>query len=384
MPVLGAAVNICERPHPFEWKPDSQYLPNGTELAKYLAEQSAYYPDIFTQRRDEHGQLVYEPVYDLVRVSQYVEVAKGALPLHLALHEVFAQRYHPSIVHRFLARLAQVVPPERPLLTLTTNYDDALELAFRDAGVAYDVITYVTDYPERKKGHFTHSWWKPGEPAESEPSPIKRPKTSTEILRDRPAVVKIHGAVRRDRDVAADNYVITEDDYIDFMVHQNPANLLPVSVAERLPDSHFLFLGYALRDWNLRVLLRRIWQKQSRRPKSWSVRLGADQTEVQWWDNQDVATLLHDLAEYVVALRWACLERLLSSFAHDEPEERRATLEQTRPAALFERLQRDEDRNALFERLPQDHLRAFVESAAKETSPPETLLDEIRRIIHGL
>lgn len=268
---------------------------------------------------------------------------------------------------------------------LTTNYDDALEQAFRNEDVAYDVISYVTDYPQRTKGHFTHSRWTPTQAEESEPRAIRRPKTRTDFLKERSAAVKIHGAVRRDaEDVDEDNYVITEDDYIDFMVHQNPTNLLPVSVAERLPDSHFLFLGYALRDWNLRVLLRRIWKQQPRRPESWSVRLDAHETEVQWWYKQNVGTLRHDLGEYIVALRKACIERFLYWYAHAQPEEQRKILEKTRPGALFERLQPDEDRDALFDGLPEEHLRMFVDSVPAEISLPEALLKEIRRRIHGL
>ena len=34
---------------------------------------------------------------------------------------------------------------------------------------------------------------------------------------------------------------------------------MPVSLAAKLRRSHFLFLGYDMADWNLRLILNRIW-----------------------------------------------------------------------------------------------------------------------------
>ena len=45
----------------------------------------------------------------------------------------------------------------------------------------------------------------------------------------------------------------------------------PVHARERMADSHFLFLGYCMRDWNLRVILNRIWGAQELDLKSWAV-----------------------------------------------------------------------------------------------------------------
>ncbi len=35
--------------------------------------------------------------------------------------------------------------------------------------------------------------------------------------------------------------------------------MVPVALAAKLRRSHFLFLGYEMADWNLRVILSRIW-----------------------------------------------------------------------------------------------------------------------------
>src|SRR5438270_1378995 len=126
VPVLGAGVNLCERPKSFQWEKGSRYLPSTEELAQHLARQSAYTPDRYRPREnvaeDAGPEEKYEPVFDLTQVSQYVEVLKGSVDLYRKLHDVFVEDdYHSSIVHRFLAQLAQVV--SEPLLMLTTNYD---------------------------------------------------------------------------------------------------------------------------------------------------------------------------------------------------------------------------------------------------------------------
>ena len=73
-------------------------------------------------------------------------------------------------------------------------------------------------------------------------------------------IVKIHGAV--DGNVAdyrwRENYVITEDDYINYLSERPIESLVPVQILDKLRDSHCLFPGYTVRDWNLRGFQKRI------------------------------------------------------------------------------------------------------------------------------
>ena len=50
------------------------------------------------------------------------------------------------------------------------------------------------------------------------------------------------------------NFVITEDDYIDYLVTPELSAVVPVALAAKLRRSHFLFLGYEMADWNLRLI----------------------------------------------------------------------------------------------------------------------------------
>jgi hypothetical protein len=226
VPLLGAGVNLCGRPENEGWGHGTSYLPSGSELARHLADFFDY---------PEAGR-------DLVRVSQYVSVVLGDAPLYDELHEVFAAEYTPTPLHVFLASVPALVtrqdspPHDRYQLVVTTNYDDALERAFEAAGEEYDLVSYVADGDDR--GKFRHR------PPGDESVVIDRPNEYAELsLERRTVILKIHGAIdRADRD--RDSYVITEDDYIDYLTRTDISGLVPMTLAAKLKTSHILFLGY--------------------------------------------------------------------------------------------------------------------------------------------
>ena len=113
-------------------------------------------------------------------------------------------------------------------------------------------------------------------------------------------IVKIHGAV--DGSVGdyrwRENYVITEDHYIDYLSRSPIESLVPVQVLDKLRESHCLFLGYTVRDWNLRVFLKRIWEG-SLGAKSWAVEPDPDILEKDFWAQSNVDLYAADLADYV-------------------------------------------------------------------------------------
>jgi len=284
VPFLGAGASLCDRPEGSGWEP-GRYLPSGGELAQLLAERSRY-PD------PKDG--------DLLRISQYVDAILGEGRLYGYLRSVFNADYPPNSLHRFLASLPRFFR-ERGLpqqLIITTNYDDLLERAFADAGEPHDVVWY-----EAKKGslHGRLLHRPPG----GEPVPIELPNKYTALsLDERPVVLKLHGAVDR-TDPKRDSYVITEDNYIEYLSVGDIGPQIPMTLRERMADSHFLFLGYSMRDWNLRVILNRIWGAQQLDLKSWAVQLAptdASAYEIEqtlWRHRGDVDLLYAPLNEYV-------------------------------------------------------------------------------------
>jgi hypothetical protein len=120
-------------------------------------------------------------------------------------------------------------------------------------------------------------------------------------------ILKIHGAVDRGGEIERDSYVITEDHYIDYLARGDISRLIPVTLVQILRRSHCLFLGYGLRDCNLRVILNRIWGEERLRSKSWAVQRRPDPLDKELWGKRDVQILDVSLEDYVQGLRNALL-----------------------------------------------------------------------------
>ena len=128
--------------------------------------------------------------------------------------------------------------------------------------------------------------------------PIERPNKDTGLApAERPVVLKLHGAIDRG-DSKRDSYVVTEDSYIDYLAGRDVGEQIPFSLRERMADSHYLFLGYSMHDWNLRVILNRIWGAQQLDLKSWAVQrepasAGAREVEEALWRDRGDVDLLY-------------------------------------------------------------------------------------------
>lgn len=232
---------------------------------------------------------------DLARVSQYVATMNGSGPLYDELHRRFEEAAEPQAVHRFLARLAPLLrkrgAPHQ--LVISTRYDLALERAFETAGEELDVVTYVASGPYR--GKFWHR--APGE----EPRPIDVPNTyATELsLERRTVLLKLHGAVDPFPEREWESFVITEDDYIDYLGRSDLVSSVPVALAAHLRRSHFLFIGYEMVDWNLRLVMHRVWGDRPLAYRSWAVDPEPTALEQAFWRRFDVDVLDVQPDEYV-------------------------------------------------------------------------------------
>jgi hypothetical protein len=419
IPFLGAGVNLFGRDEEDDYTPGI-HLPSGRELASYLAREFLY------SMSDQK---------DLLRVSQYAATVSGPAPLYNRLGEVFDAEYPITELHRFFARLPSVLErrgSKRPhQLIITTNYDDVLEEALREAKEPFDVVTYVAKAPHQGKfRHIPHgslprdgaSLIRPGEfkdanglavrlrdgadaaslylrerfapdaqkaleaydgsaPAQEAISQIlvaelnrllreslfdtesfecvtlseeakkligskpqahdlirinrflleetyphevaHSPKSYINIDNPneyyglpfdnlkpkRTIVLKIHGAVDRvaDRgnlppevmDVIDDSFVITEDDYINYLARTDISKLVPIQLKTKFSNSGFLFLGYGLRDWNLRVIMHRMWGEQELGYASWAIQLSAQEMDKKLWLKRNVNIIEMRLEDYI-------------------------------------------------------------------------------------
>jgi hypothetical protein len=285
IPFLGAGANLCDRGDE-SWERGRPFLPNASELASHLASRGRY-PDPGDR--------------NLLRVSQYVDAARGEDELYLFLREVFDSDYAPTSLHRLLARVARRLDEAGlpQLLAVTTNYDDLLELALAEEGLEFDVVWYEAKQKSSAHGRFVHR--APGK----QPKPIARPNkyTGLPVVLERPAILKLHGCLVRESTVD-DSYVITEDSYIDYLSAGDLGALIPIALWQRLTASSLLFLGYSLNDWNLRVILNRVWGTRRLVGKSWAIQLEPQDPKVSkieqtLWDARENVTLVYcGLGEY--------------------------------------------------------------------------------------
>jgi SIR2-like domain len=285
VPFLGAGVNLADRPGGVSWRSGVD-LPSGGELAETLAVK--------------YGYPRSEPRGDLMRVSQFVESMVGETAIYDELRHVFTGTYEPTVVHKVLARVPSILEEkgvEHPnLLVVTTNYDDAQEKAFDEAGVEYDVLWYMARGDHRRQ--FIHQ--APGQ----DPTAVNDPARSPLSLERRSVVLKIHGATYR-ADVEFDSYVVTEDHYIEYMSGTDLAAAVPVKLMDTMVEAHFLFLGYRLGDWNLRVFLHALWAARSKTATSWSVNREHRELDRLFWSKRSVEMVEAPLSDYMGSLEEA-------------------------------------------------------------------------------
>jgi hypothetical protein len=233
VPFLGAGVPFSGRPNGAEWRKGSLFLPSGAELARHLAFQCNL--PIWKIRDTDN----------LARVASYYTITNPGANLADELREIFAAG-EPTPVHALLAE-----PALHPMLIVTTNYDTLMEQALKARDVPYDTVIHCTDIQNR--GCVLVERHGAVEPEYIMPSELSVNLKTTTVL------YKMHGSINRDTvppQKTTGNFVITEEDYVNFLsgISSKPPNIPPL-FREHFQRSSFLFLGYSLEDWNIRVIL---------------------------------------------------------------------------------------------------------------------------------
>lgn len=163
---------------------------------------------------------------DLFRVAQYYQMKFDADALRSFVgDEILKGTRAPTTVHETIAAL-----PFR--YVITTNFDKLMERAFESARPP------KTPHVALYKRHGDQV----GFPLGTVRAPV---------------VYKLHGTVDEPRTM-----VVTEDDVVEFLacafVGDPP---LPPSFKALFVENSILFIGYGLKDWNVRVLLRAIRER---------------------------------------------------------------------------------------------------------------------------
>jgi hypothetical protein len=300
VPFLGAGANLCNRPKNYQWLSTQEtYLPSGSELASELAKKFFYPQPLVPCPSNLADCSGLKKDLDLAQVSQFGELTQGPGQLYEELQGLFARGYLPTELHHFLSNIGPAEcgdnrPENKHLLIVTTNYDDLMEQALESHD--YDLLFYD---PEDLPGRFWHR--RPGK------APIKitdPSKYNFELCGNRPAVLKIHGTIDRSNK-GHEGFVITEDHYIKYLAEEPLEKLLPPTVLVKLRANNLLFMGYSLRDWNLRVFLHRLKRNPRKNYKSWAIVWRCDAIAMKFWESNDVEIFDMELDKYIQAVKEA-------------------------------------------------------------------------------
>jgi hypothetical protein len=131
---------------------------------------------------------------------------------------------------------------------------------------------------------------------------IHEPNVDVGVTSQNTVLLKIHGGADESEIRERESFVVSEDDYIDYLAHAPLSTVLPVGLAARLRRSHLLFLGYDLDDWSLRVFLRRLWGDERIAYRSWAIGAAHDALSVEYWRQRGVDSFDARPDEYVAEL----------------------------------------------------------------------------------
>jgi hypothetical protein len=211
------------------------------------------------------------------------------------MQDIFSRHYPPGEIHRFWAQL------DVPLLILTTTFDDLLERAFEEQGRPYHLVVQPTGYKEAAESVL---WWKPGavEPEIYPPARLQVP------LSDATVIYKMHGSVDR-RSNKWDSLVITEEDHIDFLGRMARQAVIPARFMLEFRKRRFLFIGYGLRDWDLRLLLSNLRMTLTGEAQeivsAWAIQFKPSEIEQVLWRQRDVQIFDMTVDQFGMRLRQA-------------------------------------------------------------------------------
>jgi hypothetical protein len=187
---------------------------------------------------------------DLASVAQFIAVKYDAMTPKGKILDRLKKEARPDFSKPderldCLRALAELPLP----VYLTTNYDDLMVEALRHAEPKKEPRREVCRWHVRLKSIPAVLGGK------YQPSPAN------------PLVFHLHGS-----DEFVQSLVLTEDDYLDFLVNiSRSRKLLPPRIEEALTDASLLFIGYRLRDINFRVIHRGLVQSMDGSLRSLSV-----------------------------------------------------------------------------------------------------------------
>src|ERR1051326_913720 len=178
---------------------------------------------------------------DLLDVASAIQTFTDDFRVHIELERIFREPVTPAPFHRWLAR-------RRPKLILTTNYDNAIELAFLATGEPFHVILPSYRKESRQVSLRCCSVNTAVRPADYD-------ERFDIFALESTVIYKLHGGVSPDSSWDRSSAIITEGDYFDIGGRIYAETILPLSIQHLLSVSSLLFVGYSFRDVHVRQLI---------------------------------------------------------------------------------------------------------------------------------
>src|SRR4030095_7008164 len=186
-------------------------------------------------------------------------------------------------------------------------HDDRPGHASEKSGKPFDLVVHPTD---RKDVEASVLWW----PHMAEKPETIAPNKLFVDLKSTTVIYKMHGTVHRITK-EWDSYVITEEDYVNFLSRMTGQTAVPAQFMRHFRARHFLFMGYGLNDWNLRVVLNNLRSvlpgetsaadevNEEEELRSWAIQFRPSDLEVELWNARNVRIYDVDINQFVQRMR---------------------------------------------------------------------------------
>lgn len=295
VPFLGAGASI------------SCGLPSGGRLAEILVRKGRF------PGRDGRDNLA-------LAASYLAQISGDSNVLATLLREHFCIEAKPGALHECLAAINALE------LIVTTNYDDLIEQALKprepwivvdrgnpgnvwlrsisgawkevEANTLREQLTQLESEALKAKTAEILEKMVEGKITEGEAKTLRE-----RINEPKPIIFKMHGSLDRD-DWHHDAFLITEEQYVDFLGRPKKGQI-PQMLELMMQPSNFLFLGYGLKDWNVRVMLRKLMLMRlpAHHIVSWAIVREASPSEKRLWRAHGVRMYEVELDEFTKRLQ---------------------------------------------------------------------------------
>lgn len=279
VPFLGWGAGRVGRPAGDSWLRD-HYLPDAAESAADLAGRLA---------------VNLEERLSLPQVSQYTSLLDGDEALYERLSDLYRGDYQPTLLHRLLAeipgRLAHKGYPtgSRRFVIFSAAFDNLLERAYDEVGQPYHLFAYrrpfEDDFGVAQPARFLHRQ------PDGQEQEVDSPNDYPGLDGDRhPVIVKLCG---RAISAQTDSVLVTEDQYLTHLPSQEFGALLPAKLLQDVKGMKFLFFGYSLQPWHLRLLWQRMsYQGRRLHGPSWAFIDAQNLIEERFWATHNVTPIV--------------------------------------------------------------------------------------------